>query len=113
MAYDLVVVALISYGLEISNYLVMPLETLKVALTSKMAYDLVVVALISYGLEISHCAYASKPNHGLKDNMLAPFIGFGRIHTVPLFNLLPHTLMECLHHLCLRLRTYKKKNENL
>jgi len=74
-----------------------------------MPYHLMVVALISYGLEISPCAYASKPNHGLKDNMLAPFFGFGCIHTVPLFNLLSHTLMECLHHLCLQLRTYKKK----
>jgi len=40
------------------------------------------------------------PIVGLKDNMFAPLIGFGRTHTIPLFNLLSHTLMECLHHLC-------------
>ena len=40
------------------------------------------------------------PIAGLKDNMFAPLIGFGRIHTFLLCNLLPHTLMECLHHLC-------------
>jgi hypothetical protein len=36
----------------------------------------------------------------LKDNMFAPLIGFGRMHTISLFNLLSHTLMECLHHPC-------------
>jgi hypothetical protein len=39
------------------------------------------------------------PIVGLKDNMFAPFIRFGSTHTIPLFNLLPHTLMEGLHHL--------------
>jgi len=37
---------------------------------------------------------------GLKDNMFAPLIGFGHIHTIPLFILLPHILMKCFHHLC-------------
>jgi hypothetical protein len=65
-----------------------------------MAYHLVVVALISYGLEISPYAYASKPNRGLKDNMLAPFIGFGGIHMVPLFNLLHSTLSWSVFTTC-------------
>ena len=40
------------------------------------------------------------PITGLHDNMFTPLIGFGRIHTIPLFNLLPHTLMKWFHHLC-------------
>jgi hypothetical protein len=62
---------------------------------------LMVVALISYRPEISHCTYAPKPNRQAeRQHVLHPFIVVGRIHTIPLFNLLPHTLMECLHHLC-------------
>jgi len=65
-----------------------------------MAHLFVVVALISYGMEIAPAHMHPNPIVGLKDNMFAPLIGFGRIHMICLFNLLPHTLMECLHHLC-------------
>ena len=77
-----------------------------------MVHLFVGVAWISCGPEISPYAYAPKPNSRAKRQHVWRHL-LALVATTPLLNLLPHTLIECLHHLCFTIIIQTNPDANL
>jgi len=100
MAHLLVVVALISYGLKISHCAYAPKPNCR----AERQHDCAPYGLwshthgSSFQFVAAHSHMHPNPIDGLKDNMIAPFIGFG--HTRFLFSICCRTLLWSVFTTC-------------